>query len=113
MGQLASPNVLSNKEKSSPIECQSVTKRERFGTQKQSLYSSPFTSYRYHAHSEVQRGDGLYGGLVVHNPTNLENITYQYDHELLFLVGDWYHWQANKVLTTFMSYTGTGLEVRR
>jgi FtsP/CotA-like multicopper oxidase with cupredoxin domain len=67
---------------------------------------------RYHAHSEVQRGDGLYGGLVVHNPiTSPENIKYQYDNELLFLVGDWYHWPAARVLATFMSPTSTGVEV--
>jgi FtsP/CotA-like multicopper oxidase with cupredoxin domain len=67
---------------------------------------------RYHAHSEVQRADGLYGGLVVHNPvTPLESISYKYDKELLFLVGDWYHWPAAKVLANFMDRTSTGSEV--
>jgi FtsP/CotA-like multicopper oxidase with cupredoxin domain len=70
------------------------------------------TDSRYHAHSEVQRGDGLYGGLVVHDPiTPRENFTYQYKKELLFLVGDWYHWQATKVLANFMDRTSMGNEV--
>lgn len=69
-------------------------------------------SYRYHAHSEVQRADGLYGGLIIHNPISPpENITYEYDHELLFLVGDWYHEQAEKVLGMFMRRISSGVEV--
>lgn len=69
-------------------------------------------TFWYHAHSEVQRGDGLYGGLIVHNPNTAENVSYQYDKELLFLAGDWYHWPSAKVLDNFMSITSTGIEVR-
>lgn len=48
----------------------------------------------------------------MHKPvTPLENVTYQYDHELLFLVGDWYHWQAERVLGMFMRMTSVGVEV--
>ncbi len=36
---------------------------------------------------------------------------YQYENELLFMVGDWYHWPSAKVLATFMSATSTGNEV--
>lgn len=68
-------------------------------------------TYRYHAHSEVLRGDGLYGGLVVHDPSSQEQVTYQYDKELLFLVGDWYHRPAQEVLDAFMSPLATGNEV--
>ncbi|KAH8892839.1 hypothetical protein GQ53DRAFT_793693 [Thozetella sp. PMI_491] len=67
-------------------------------------------TFWYHAHSEVHRGDGLYGGLVVHNPAVSENDSFQYDRELLFLAGDWYHWQAEKVLATFAAATDTGNE---
>ncbi|KAH8805453.1 iron transport multicopper oxidase fet3 [Xylogone sp. PMI_703] len=68
-------------------------------------------TFWYHAHSEVQRADGLYGGLVVHNPVSpLDNSTYQYDHELLFLVGDWYHRQADQVLGMFLRMTSGGIE---
>ncbi|KAG0647113.1 Cell surface ferroxidase fetC [Hyphodiscus hymeniophilus] len=63
-------------------------------------------TFWYHAHSEVQRADGLYGGLVIHNPiAPTEASIHQYDSELLFLVGDWYHWPASKVLGMFMRMT--------
>lgn len=69
-------------------------------------------TFWYHAHSEVQRGDGLYGGLVIHRPgMSLDKNSYQYDKELLFLVGDWYHWPAAKVLANFMDRTSMGDEV--
>jgi hypothetical protein len=32
---------------------------------------------------------------------------------MLFLVGDWYHWQAEKVLGVFMRMTSGGVEVCR
>lgn len=67
--------------------------------------------HRYHAHSEVQRGDGLYGGLIVHNPELSEAVAHQYDRELLFLVGDWYHRQSDVVLATFADRTSEGNEV--
>ncbi|KAK4090017.1 hypothetical protein Purlil1_5643 [Purpureocillium lilacinum] len=63
-------------------------------------------TYWYHAHSGVQRADGLFGGLVVHKPANAENAvaeraTYSYDAEQLLLVGDWYHRSAVDVLEWF------------
>ena len=65
---------------------------------------------RYHAHSEVQRGDGLYGALVVHNDS-AEIDSYAYDKELLLLVGDWYHRPAEWLLARFQDRTSTGNEV--
>ncbi|KAH8900175.1 hypothetical protein GQ53DRAFT_869529 [Thozetella sp. PMI_491] len=67
-------------------------------------------TFWYHAHSEVHRGDGLYGGLVIHNPSIQENSTYRYDEELLFLAGDWYHWPSRKLLEWFEDRTSTGVE---
>ncbi|TVY51222.1 Laccase-1 [Lachnellula cervina] len=65
-------------------------------------------TFWYHGHSEVQTADGLYGGLVIHNPiTPLENL---YEKDLLFLVGDWYHWPSKKVLANFMDRSSTGSE---
>ncbi|CZR52693.1 related to multicopper oxidase [Phialocephala subalpina] len=59
----------------------------------------------------LQRADGLYGGLVVHSPgMSLDKNTYQYDKELLFMIGDWYHWPAAKVLANFMDRTSMGNE---
>lgn len=80
---------------------------ESRGGGNQQLLISP----RYHAHSEIQRGDGLYGGLVVHNPNTVEHNLYGYDEELLFMVGDWYHKSSPEVLAAFMSITSEGLEV--
>lgn len=89
-----------------------MNKQERSGKLNCRVVKTHSKGNRYHAHSEVQRADGLYGGLVVHKPsTTLENLTYQYDHELLFLVGDWYHWQAKKALGMFMRMTSAGGEV--
>lgn len=71
-------------------------------------------SPRYHAHSGVQRVDGLYGGLVVHRPaaqSTSEMSTYQYDRELLLLVGDWYHRQAHEVLDYYLDWKNFGIEV--
>ncbi|KAN0090500.1 multicopper oxidase [Hyaloscypha variabilis] len=68
-------------------------------------------TFWYHAHSEVQRADGLYGGLIVHSPVfPAENVSHEYDSELLFMVGDWYHWPATKVLEHFMRPTSAGVE---
>lgn len=70
-------------------------------------------TFWYHAHSEVQRGDGLYGGLIVHDAVATEATSYRFDRELLFLVGDWYHWPSQRVVERFMSMTSTGVEVSR
>lgn len=68
------------------------------------------TGYRYHAHSELQRADGLYGGLVIHNPDEAEAATYQYDQELLFLVGDWYHFSGKDIYAVFQDRSSNGNE---
>ncbi|KAJ5218927.1 multicopper oxidase-domain-containing protein [Penicillium cinerascens] len=55
---------------------------------------------RYHAHSGGQRADGLYGGLVVHEPvsrTSQELSVYGQHPEHLLLIGDWYHQPAGAV----------------
>ncbi|OAA53343.1 ferro-O2-oxidoreductase [Cordyceps fumosorosea ARSEF 2679] len=64
------------------------------------LDDSQHGTYWYHAHSHVQRADGLYGGIVIHRPANAETdlVKYNYEQEKLLLVGDWYHWPANRVL---------------
>ncbi len=68
-------------------------------------------TFWYHAHSEVQRADGLWGGLVVHNPAILESLSYQYDYELLLMVSDWYHRPGQEILASFMDRTSLGIEV--
>lgn len=62
-------------------------------------------TFWYHAHSDVQRGDGMYGGLVVHDAMNRgqDLVGYNYEKEVLLLVGDWYHRSASEVLDWYMS----------
>lgn len=71
---------------------------------------------RYHAHSALQRADGLYGGLIVHKPVGDgdmgDQTHYQYQQEQLLLVGDWYHRQAKDVLEWFVDPDHYGMEVR-
>jgi FtsP/CotA-like multicopper oxidase with cupredoxin domain len=71
-------------------------------------------SYWYHAHSQVQRADGLYGGLVVHKPGEeglpLESERYNYDSEILLLIGDWYHRSSEEILAYYMSSRSFGNE---
>ncbi len=63
-------------------------------------------TFWYHAHSQVQRGDGLYGALIIHRPGNdglSEAERYGYQREVVLMVGDWYHRSAGQMLTWFTS----------
>jgi FtsP/CotA-like multicopper oxidase with cupredoxin domain len=71
-------------------------------------------TFWYHAHSQVQRGDGLYGGLVIHRPDGGEGgeaVRYGYQKEVLLLVGDWYHRSAGDMLAWYTSVGAFGNEV--
>jgi len=70
-------------------------------------------TFWWHAHSQVQRGDGMYGGLVVHKPAQDETDMkiYGYEREVLLLMGDWYHRSAEEILAWFTSARGFGNEV--
>ncbi|PGH12270.1 hypothetical protein AJ80_06784 [Polytolypa hystricis UAMH7299] len=71
-------------------------------------------TFWYHAHSGVQKADGLYGGLVIHRPaprpvrgiqsrrTQSDLVKFNYQNELLLLIGDWYHRPAEEVLKWYM-----------
>lgn len=70
--------------------------------------------HRYHAHSGAQRADGLYGGLVVHEPasrTSQELSVYGQHPEHLLLVGDWYHEPAGAVFGWYQNPGHSGYEV--
>jgi FtsP/CotA-like multicopper oxidase with cupredoxin domain len=72
-------------------------------------------TFWYHAHSQVQRGDGLYGGLVIHQPDEGgvgEAERYGYREDALLLVGDWYHRSAVEILAWYTSVGAFGNEVR-
>lgn len=70
-------------------------------------------TFWYHAHSDVQRGDGMYGGLVVHDRHERvrELSRHFYEKEVLLLIGDWYHRDARQVLDWYMSVRGFKNEV--
>lgn len=62
----------------------------------------------------------MYGGLIVHRPAPKstvrgliarESARYDYDKELLLLVGDWYHRPADQVLAWYMRAGSFGNEV--
>lgn len=113
-GQSVSPNVLSSQERASRTTFQYQIKKEPFGKHGRkycNLSDCDWQIFRYHAHSEVQRGDGLYGGLIVHRPSSMEKLYEPYDEELLFLVGDWYHRPAAQILAWFQDRTSMGNEV--
>lgn len=82
--------------------------------------SNPFqllilTQFRYHSHSELQRADGLYGGIVIHKPTESdvsENGLYHYDQDIGLLIGDWYHRSSQEVQAYYEDYANAGNEVR-
>ncbi|RMD42634.1 hypothetical protein DV735_g2484, partial [Chaetothyriales sp. CBS 134920] len=69
-------------------------------------------TFWYHGHEKTQREDGLYGGLVVHRPSEQVNemAKYDYDQDLLLLVGDWYHRPSQDVLKWYMNARSFGNE---
>lgn len=72
------------------------------------------TTSRYHSHSELQRADGLYGGLVIHKRFEQgisEWEKYDYEDEQLLLIGDWYHRSAVDVQTSYLTFRSSGNEV--
>lgn len=70
-------------------------------------------TFWWHAHSQTQRGDGMFGGLVVHKPASAhsEMDKYRYKKEMLLLIGDWYHRNGEEVLSWYTSVKGFGNEV--
>jgi FtsP/CotA-like multicopper oxidase with cupredoxin domain len=71
-------------------------------------------TFWWHAHSQVQRGDGMYGGLIVHKPaaqSGLDVNGYSYKDEVLLLIGDWYHRSADEVLEWYTNPGHFGNEV--
>lgn len=71
-------------------------------------------TFWYHAHSQLQRADGLYGGLVIHCPEEPERPRHgdpEYEQDVLLMVGDWFHRPAQEVYEWYHSYTSWGNEV--
>lgn len=64
-------------------------------------------TFWYHVHEAVQRADGLFGGLVVHEPVAEDQSVAD---ERLVMVGDWYHRSAKNALQFYMHPGAFGLE---
>ncbi|QIW99401.1 hypothetical protein AMS68_004919 [Peltaster fructicola] len=69
-----------------------------------------FGTFWYHAHSAVQRADGLYGGLVVHEPSPQGAKSTARPDEHLLMIGDWYHRTAEEVLAWYVNADSFGME---
>lgn len=65
-------------------------------------------TFWWHSHSQVQRGDGLYGGLVVHRPA--KEAPFSTGSDALLLVGDWFHRKQTDVLSWYADYSSLGNE---
>lgn len=76
-------------------------------------------TYWWHSHHKVQRGDGLFGGLVIHPPQpdsqsgteSKKSETAQEDYDdALLLIGDWFHRDQADVLEWYAAWTSLGDE---
>ncbi|KAM0259930.1 hypothetical protein ACHAPA_010537, partial [Fusarium lateritium] len=63
-------------------------------------------TFWWHSHSDVQRADGLWGGLVVHSPDEID----QPPEDHLIMIGDWFHRNQTEVLSWFADASSRGNE---
>lgn len=63
-------------------------------------------TFWWHSHSELQRADGLWGGLVVHSPE--EEPADREEH--LLMIGDWFHRDQRQVLADYTDASSRGNE---
>ncbi|KAH8887601.1 hypothetical protein GQ53DRAFT_655731 [Thozetella sp. PMI_491] len=89
---------------------QTVTYRVKIG-------SDEHGTFWWHAHNLVQRGDGIFGGLVVHKPSEMTSLAarteaerYAYNGEMLLMIGDWFHASARDSLNWYTDYKHFGNE---
>ncbi|KHO00390.1 Multicopper oxidase family protein [Metarhizium album ARSEF 1941] len=62
-------------------------------------------TFWWHSHADVQRGDGLYGGFIVHQPGLRPK-----HKEALLLVGDWFHRKQTDVFNWYFDWGSVGNE---
>ncbi|RSL53002.1 hypothetical protein CEP54_010649 [Fusarium duplospermum] len=65
-----------------------------------------YGTFWWHSHSEVQRADGLWGGLVVHSPQEASPPQEDY----LVMVSDWFHRDQTEVLAWYADASSRGNE---
>lgn len=66
-------------------------------------------TFWWHGHSQLQRADGLFGGLVIHEPRP-RNADGAAQDEALLLIGDWFHRRQSDVLDWYSSPASAGNE---
>ena len=76
------------------------------------LETADISDLRYHAHSKLQRADGLYGAVIIHEAASStpEAVTNSYDEDLALMVGDWYHRSAKEIQNYYTDWTNFGNE---
>ncbi|KAF8849353.1 hypothetical protein BDZ45DRAFT_680586 [Acephala macrosclerotiorum] len=70
-------------------------------------------TFWYHAHSELQRADGVYGTMIIHEGASAgksEAEMFGYGEDLALMVGDWYHRSAQQVQDYYKDWTNFGNE---
>jgi FtsP/CotA-like multicopper oxidase with cupredoxin domain len=67
-------------------------------------------TFWWHAHAQGQRGDGLFGGLVVHRPVDGMEAEVPRPNETLLMIGDWFHASAKETLDWYTGYQHFGAE---
>ncbi|KAF9770267.1 hypothetical protein IL306_012217 [Fusarium sp. DS 682] len=65
-----------------------------------------YGTFWWHSHSDIQRADGLWGGLVVHSPDEADPPPEEY----LLMVGDWFHRNQTEVLGWYADASSRGNE---
>ncbi|KAF5618091.1 L-ascorbate oxidase [Fusarium tjaetaba] len=63
-------------------------------------------TFWWHSHSDVQRADGLWGGLIVHSPDEAGVPPEDY----LLMIGDWFHLNQTEVLRWYADASSRGNE---
>ncbi|UPK99837.1 hypothetical protein LCI18_010772 [Fusarium solani-melongenae] len=63
-------------------------------------------TFWWHSHSDVQRADGLWGGLIVHSPQDARPSPGEY----LVMVSDWFHRNQTEVLAWYADASSRGNE---
>ncbi|KAM0450070.1 hypothetical protein ACHAO4_006952 [Trichoderma viride] len=66
-------------------------------------------TFWWHSHAQLQRADGLFGGLVIHEPRRRDANAALQD-EALLLIGDWFHRKQGDVLAWYSSPASAGKE---
>ncbi|EGX88248.1 ferro-O2-oxidoreductase [Cordyceps militaris CM01] len=68
-------------------------------------------TFWWHSHHKVQRGDGLFDGLIVHPPRQqVPPDNYDDYDDVLLMVGDWFHQPQTDVLDWYAGWTSLGDE---